>query len=474
MRCVFLIIIFIKPLFSLSQHDNVLEALDSLSKVYYFKKIELDTGNKYNYKPGFIPKCSDEEYARRFEELNKNSPFKLVYNPIVKKYIDNYLKGYKFVAVILANSKYYFPKYDDYFLKYSVPLELKYLSIIESALNPTAKSYCGAAGLWQFMPATGRAYGLNITSYVDERYNIDLATDAACRYLKDLYTIYDDWALAIAAYNCGPGNVNKAIKRSGGKKDFFSIMNYLPKETQGYVPAYMAATYIMNYSEEHNIPRIKSKIGFTDIDYIEIHKTTTIAKLASILGLTPKELSYLNPAYYIGVIPGNNDRVIIPKEKAMLFIDKETAINGSMKQAGKSIPKDSETKILHKKTEKNAPESFSETPVKSVFGTIEIRESGDTLKQIKEIFGPIKEVILCEVVNGFNANRDENIRVRNLKIIAGTIPKNFVLLGKVEIRNNKKILHFFSVLNTKESLHYFAEFNESFNEGETIYLSNQF
>lgn len=466
MRCAFVIILFSLPFSLLSQQDNVLEALDSLSRVYYFKKVELDIGNKF--KAGVIPQCSDEEYARRFEELNKNSPFKLVYNPIVKKYIDNYLKGYKSVAVIKANSQYYFPKYDDYLLKHSVPLELKYLSVIESALNPTAKSYCGAAGLWQFMPPTGRAYGLTITSYVDERYNIDLATDAACRYLKDLFAIYDDWALAIAAYNCGAGNVNKAIKRVGGKKDFFSIMTYLPKETQGYVPAYMAATYIMNYWQEHNIPQLKSKIGFADIDYVYIQKTTTISKLASVLNLTPKELSYLNPSYYIGVIPGNNDKVIIPKEKALLFIDQEYIINGGTK-APNNIAMPANKTISQKK--------ISDIPItlqnekKSVFGTIEINDKLDTLK--KTYSSPVKkEVILCEVINDFNAKSDENIRVRNLNIIGGEIPKNSVLLGKVETQNGKKILHFFSVANTKESLQYYSEFIEKLSEGETIYLGN--
>lgn len=467
MKCSFFLILLTTSFPVLSQQDNIVEALDSLSNVYYFKKIELDTGNKF--KTGFIPKCSDEEYNRRFEELNKNFPFKLIYNPIVKKYIDNYLKGYKSVAIILANSQYYFPKYDDYFLKYSVPLELKYLSVIESALNPTAKSYCGAAGLWQFMPPTGRAYGLTINSYVDERYNVDLATDAACRYLKDLFAIYNDWALAIAAYNCGAGNVNKAIKRAGGKKDFFSIITYLPKETQGYVPAYMAATYIMNYRQEHNIPQVKSKIGFTDIDYIFVQKTTTISKLASVLNLTPKELNYLNPSYYTGVIPGNNDKVIIPRERALLFIDKEYIINGNVKNGSKITSDMTPSKTIPQNGTNNGLQA-SQYEKRNIFGTVEINSKPDSLKITPQL--SLKEVILCEVINDFNAGLDEYIRVRNLNVIAGKVLKNSVLLGKVEVKNGKKVFHFFSVVNTKETIQYYGEFTEKISEGETIYLSN--
>lgn len=421
--------------------DYVIEALDSLTNVYYFSKLEFDNSMSKNKSEGIV-RFEDEEYRLGIDRLNKNFPFKLVYNNFVKKYIDNYLKNYKSVATIVSSSNYYFPIYEEYLLKYSLPLELKYLSVIESALNPTAKSHCGAAGLWQFMPATGKAYGLNINSYVDERYNISLATDAACRHLKDLYGIYNDWALAIAAYNCGAGNVNKAIKRAGGRKDFFGIMNYLPKETQGYVPAYMAVVYILNNLESHNIPSIKSKLSFFDVDYIEIKKPTTIKNLASSLRMKVEELKYLNPCFYIGVIPGNNDKVVVPKKKAMDFIDQEVK---DYKVEGKEN---------------------SGVKDKNIFGTIEVK-SKDLGNDI------IEEVVLCEVLNDYDYKTNPEIRVRNLNSTKDEIEANSIFIGRTIQDKSKRIISFYSVLNNNRSINYHSEFVEQLQEGATIYLYKQ-
>ncbi|MEG2666999.1 MAG: lytic transglycosylase domain-containing protein, partial [Bacteroidales bacterium] len=203
---------------------------------------------------GEIPFYSnpDSVYKARLGGLSKNCVVKLPFNDKVRNYIDVYVnKRRKQVNVMLALSQYYFPIFEDALLTNGVPTELKYLAIIESALNPKAMSRMGASGLWQFMYQTGRMYDLKITTKVDERYDPVKASNAAARYLKDLYNSFGDWTLAIAAYNCGPGNVNKAIRKAKGKTDFWEIYPFLPKETRGYVPAFIGATYVMNYYKEH-------------------------------------------------------------------------------------------------------------------------------------------------------------------------------------------------------------------------------
>lgn len=458
-----------------AQHDNVLEALDSLSGIFYFNKINYDQGsNQYNYPKGYSPKFTENEYRERVEALDKNSPFKFVYNSIVRKYIDNYIRAPKSVATIISNSKYYFPLYENYLIKYEIPLELKYLSVIESALNPTAKSYCGAAGLWQFMPATGKAYGLSINSYVDQRYNVEMATDAACRYLKDLYTIYGDWSLAIAAYNCGAGNVNKAIKWSRGKKDFFSIMEYLPKETQGYVPAFMAATYIINYWEIHNMPLADTKIFFSDIDNIVIDREISLLKLASLLKMDVRELRYFNPAYYTGVIPGNGDKITVTKDKAMAFIDilKETQGSTSMTQPIKDTSQSTKVNVSTPGTGTNNSTAPLPSEQKSPFGTIRnsniLQKSAVTLPTKAQD----KKVWLCELINDFKIKTDAICKVRILSDLETGLPKNSLLEGKLIYKEKTPVIYFYKVLNSNKSIGYYYPIEGNLKEGETIYLTN--
>ncbi len=298
--------------------DRVLEMFDSLKNVYFYKNIVVNPQNTT-----FIENKSlrDKLYEDRIRQLAKNSPFNYVYNSTVENYINRYVKNPKSVSTIIALSKLYFPLYEKYLSQYKIPLELKYLSMVESALNPTAKSKCGATGLWQFMYGTAKAYNLKIDSYVDERFDPEMQTIAACEYLSKLFNDYGDWSLAIAAYNCGEGNVNKAIRKAG-VKDFWEIKTYLPVETQNYVPAFIAASYIMTYSKEHNMTEASIKILYDDLDFINVNEKRSLKEVSKILNIPTNELYYLNPKYYLGIVPENN-KIIVPKEKALLWMDFE-------------------------------------------------------------------------------------------------------------------------------------------------------
>lgn len=244
----------------------------------------------------------DSVYVNRLYSLP--TEMELVYNPVVRSYIDMYTgRMRRSVEYFLGKSDYYFPIFEQALDKYGLPLELKYLPIIESALNPTIASRMGATGLWQFMIGTGKMYNLEVNTLVDERRDPLKSTEAAAKYLKDLYNIYGDWNLVIAAYNCGPGNVNKAIKRSGGATDYWTIYPFLPKETRGYVPAFIAAAYVMNYYSAHNICPFEYKYTHST-DTILVDKQLHLQQVAEFLNVPLDELRILNPQYKKDIVPG--------------------------------------------------------------------------------------------------------------------------------------------------------------------------
>ena len=268
----------------------------------------------------------DSVYIQRLRALV--SPIQLPYNSIVRGYINRYTDSrYGTISRILGMSQYYFPLIEDELLKEELPVELRALPIIESALNPTAVSRMGAAGLWQFMPSTGKLYGLEVNSLIDERYDPVLATRAACRYLKDMYAVFGDWMLAIASYNCGPGNVNKAIARSGGGKTFWEIYDYLPRETRGYVPAFIGASYAYAYHKQHGIELTEPPLPLA-VDTIRVTKLMHLGQVASTLDLPIEVLRQLNPQYRLDIIPatGKHYTLVLPQEYACRYIACEEEI----------------------------------------------------------------------------------------------------------------------------------------------------
>ena len=267
---------------------------------------------------------------QRLASLNENTPFNLAYNPALEKVINSYLLyRKKYYPALMAKAKYYFPMFEQYLDQYDIPLEMKYLAIVESALRPRIKSRVGATGLWQFMYGTGKQFHLKVSSYVDERQDPVKATIAACKYLSQLYKIFGDWDLALAAYNSGPGNVTKAIKRSGGYKNYWNIRPFLPRETAGYVPAFYATMYIFEYAKEHNIYSDLPKYFNFQTDTIRIKRTISFDQISEIIDIDEKIIAELNPSYKLDIIPFIKDRnyaARLPISKLVTFLDKEKDI----------------------------------------------------------------------------------------------------------------------------------------------------
>lgn len=309
-------------------NDGFETNFDSLLNIYYINQaLEQVIDDTDMDVEGELPDFPDSVYIARLQEIP--SLIDLSYNRLVKNYINVYtVKRREQVEMMLGLSDYYFPMFEEIFDLYDVPYELKYLAIIESALNPRAVSRAGAVGTWQFMYRTGKVYGLRINSLVDERRDPMKATHAAAKFLSDLYGIYGDWTLALAAYNCGPGNVNKAIRRSGGKRDFWEIYYYLPRETRGYVPAFIAATYAMNYYRDHLLQKKTAEFSLYT-DTLMISEKLHLQQVSDVLKIPIKELRDLNPQYRYDIIPATGNEtyaLTIPVIQTSTFIDLQDSI----------------------------------------------------------------------------------------------------------------------------------------------------
>lgn len=309
----------------------IADMLDSLSsqKMFEaaFQRPIFNKNNKYHFAEDSVPAYDDYTYQARLAKLDASSPFDLIYNPHVKSYIDLYtIRKRESVSRMMGMAQLYYPMFEEVLDKYNIPLELKHLAVVESALIPYARSKAGAMGLWQFMYPTGKMYGLNVTSYIDERCNPYKATVAAAEYLKNLYDMFGDWQMVLAAYNAGPGTISKAIRRSGGKRTYWEIRPYLPVETQGYVPAFIAANYVMNYGPEHNIyPAVPRKTYF-EVDTIVVKRPMTFEQLSMMLDVSSEELLYFNPQYRKNVIPAGGHALCLPKNKIAYFLNNEQGI----------------------------------------------------------------------------------------------------------------------------------------------------
>lgn len=354
----------------------------------YAEIIELDTATTYAYD---LP---TDTLKLRLARLNAKTPFNVEYNPSLENVIKSFLTRKRgLMERMLTVSQFYFPMFEQQLDNHNIPLEMKYLSIIESALNPKARSRVGATGLWQFMYGTGREMKLDITSYVDERSDPVKSTEAACLYLNRLYSIYEDWDLALAAYNSGPGNVNKAIRRSGGHRDYWNLRRYLPRETAGYVPAFLATMYIFEYAQEHDLKTKKAQRAYFETDTVHIKNMITFDQISQLTGIDKDELKVLNPSYKLDVIPfveGKVNALRLPVHKMGEFVANEAAIYAHVAEELKS------KESLMAEIERQAEENTLQYKVRS----------GDFLGKIAEHYG-----VGVSQIKQWNGLRSNNLRV---------------------------------------------------------------
>ena len=298
---------------SLSNGEDVmiLDQLNIITETWYAKKAIYHENSQPSLSVEDINSNNiDSVYYFRLKAITDQTLFPLVYNQHIRNYIELYTQRYKSMSLLLGLSKYYFPMFEEALDRYNCPLELKYLAVIESALNPTAVSRAGATGLWQFMYNTGKMYDLNVSTWVDDRRDPRKATEAAARHLRDLSNLFwGDWVLAIAAYNCGPGNVTKAIQRSGGKTDFWDIYPYLPRETRGYIPAFYGAMYAMKYYDKHGIVPAQVTLDITDT--VHVNNKIHFQQIATVLNIPVEKLNTYNPQYKRNVIPASSEPLVL-------------------------------------------------------------------------------------------------------------------------------------------------------------------
>jgi len=336
----------------------------------------------------------DSLYKARLKYLPYE--IEMPYNPVVGSYIQRYLKNEQQVARLLARADYYFPLFWDVLDRHQLPYELCYLPVIESALNPMAHSPMGAAGLWQFMPSTGKLYGLEVNSLVDERMDPMCSTEAACKFLKRLNEDFQDWNLAIAAYNCGPGNVRKAIARSGGKTDFWSIYPFLPTETRCYLPLFIAACYVMNYADLHTICP-DSVWLYPQTDTLVIRERLHLSQIADVMGISLDTLRKLNPQYPRDIIPGEKDYILcLPSDKVVAYIEQEDTIHQHRADELINNRRD-EIELLHR-TGVNGGYSVNGVTYYKI-------KNGDTLSGIAKKFH-----VSVKQLKAWNGLKDDNIR----------------------------------------------------------------
>ncbi len=382
-----IIFLFVSTLVMAQDGEKPLDFVNTVEQSLNLFYQEMAKGDNYdsimdalNYEANEVPEFSDEIYCERIQKLADMSPMPYACEDAALKTVKFFAeKRRNFTKVVIGRSALYFDMYEEKLAKHGLPLELKYLSVIESGLRPQVKSRSGALGLWQFMYGTGKMFGLKENSYIDERMDPEKATEAACAYLKKLHGIYNDWFLALAAYNAGPGNVNKAIRRSGGKKTYWEIRPYLPRETQGYVPNFIAASYLMTYHKEHNIVPFPAKIHAMQLDTMCFNVGTKMEYLATIADWSLNDIKTLNPIYKANYIPKTEPAQCItgPIEKIGLLITKETELRNLAENGPDSTFK----------AQMSSSEAVNPSVVKEVNSIQHVVKNGETLAQIANDYG---------------------------------------------------------------------------------------
>ena len=288
-----------------------------------------------------FPQFPDLVYEYHIAELNKATPLDLSYNQYVRRYIDIFtLERRPQMEQQLGLAEFYFPIFEDFLQRYDLPLELKYLAVVESGLNPLARSPSNAIGLWQFLYPTAQMFDLHISSYIDERSDIYKSTDAACRYLQYLYRIFGDWNLALAAYNGGPGELEKSIVRSGGKTDFWDLYPHITEAMRNYVPAFIAAIYVFNHADKHLLAPLPIDPIFSDLDTLQVHQKISFTSISQKIGVDEDVIRRLNPCYRLGEIPylGQPMTLVLPRDKAIAFLKAENQIVATRKNVQQTLP----------------------------------------------------------------------------------------------------------------------------------------
>ena len=377
--------------------------------------LEADTNcNMQDVNPVF----SDSIYVDRLSRIP--TIMEMPYNNIVRKFIDQYTGRLRHsVSYMLGATNFYIPIFEEALALYNLPLELKYLPVIESALDPTAVSRKGATGLWQFMLSTAKRYDLKINSLVDERRDPIKASFAAAQYLNDLYKVYGDWNLVIAAYNCGPTSLNKAIHRAGGSKDYWTIYPYLPKETRGYVPAFIAANYVMNYYCEHNICPMRARL-IDGNDTVVVNKDLHLEQVASVCGVEKAKMKAVHPQYKTSLVPGNSYDCILrlPSEAALKFIDLGDSVYSY--RSSELLTKRKTVEIDEAELEKqqnSARRSYSSSRRRSSRSSRRSKsvtiKNGQTLSEIAEKYGTsVSKLRRLNGIKGSNIRAGKKIRVK--------------------------------------------------------------
>lgn len=337
-----------------------------------------------NYHYEYIPDFTYDEVNKRIKAMKTGMPFEL--NDRIFSFIQYFtVRNRDYTKMVLARKEFFFPLFEATMKKHDVPTEIQYLSIVESGLDPQIRSRVGAMGLWQFMPATGRMYGMEVNADIDDRMDPEMSTDAAAKYLKSLYRMFGNWEVALAAYNCGPGNVRKAIRKSGGKKTFWEIYNYLPRETRSYVPQFQAFLYLLNHLEEHNFS-LEEPTYVIESEKIRFERAFSLDKLAELTDLCVKDLEKINPSIKARKIPESNRSmaVRIPKSKAPFLKENLAWISDSLGNAPQFLAVNTTNVVPVERAVNESKTNASTYTVRSgdVLGSIATRH-GVTVSQLK-------------------------------------------------------------------------------------------